>query len=132
LLPGVLDFKGAVTDLVPLYRKADILVMTSEDEGTPNALLEAMACALPVVATKVGGIPDVVQHRENGLLVDEGCPEKLCAAVKDLIGDPELRLAMGRKGREHVEAMHSVGSLPGVLKQLYALALMPGRVTGTA
>jgi glycosyltransferase involved in cell wall biosynthesis len=131
LLPGMLEFAGAVSDLVPLYRRADLLVITSEDEGTPNALLEAMACALPVVATRVGGIPDVVRHRKNGLLVNEGYPEELSAAVKGLITDSDLRQTMGRKGRAYVEAKHSVDSLPSVLKRLYELALTPWMVTET-
>jgi glycosyltransferase involved in cell wall biosynthesis len=70
LSPESVEFRPAVGDMGPVYRDADIFLLTSDWEGTPNVVLEAMASGLPVVATRVGGVPEIVRHGETGLLVD--------------------------------------------------------------
>lgn len=123
LLPERLTFLGGVSDMGPLYQQADICVLTSDFEGTPNVLLEAMASGLPVVATKVGGVPEIVQHGQSGLLVDRGDAEGLFTAMVELVNNSTLRMEMGRRAREYVEKHHSVERLPAYLEGLYTLAL---------
>lgn len=76
------------------FRQADIFVYPSYHEGLPNAILEAMACALPIAATRVGGIPDQVQNGVNGFLVERGDPQALMGALTALMDDPALRQKM--------------------------------------
>lgn len=79
------------------FREADIFFYPSYHEGLPNAVLEAMACALPVVATRVGGIPDQVQEGVNGLLVEPGDPAGLAQALGRLSEAPALRKEMQKE-----------------------------------
>jgi len=123
LLPSAVEFSGSVPDVAVLYQTADICVLTSDFEGTPNVLLEAMASGLAVVATKIGGVPDIVRQGENGFVVEPGNEEDLCAALASLINNSQLRSEMGQKGRDYVEANHSLKRLPGMLGDLYQLAL---------
>jgi len=82
---------------------SDILVLPSWREGLPNVVLEAMACSRPVVATRVGGIPEAVQPGESGILVERGDVRALTEAIAQLICDPVKREAMGQAGRRIVE-----------------------------
>ena len=102
-------------------------VLTSEHEGTPNVLLEAMAAGLPVVATSVGGIPDIVQHGQTGFLVSGDDREALVQAVLKLIHDPDLRSNMGRRARAYVEETHSIRRLAENLSGLYEIAFARNR-----
>jgi glycosyltransferase involved in cell wall biosynthesis len=127
LLPGRLQFLGAVSRMDPLYQQADICVLTSDFEGTPNVLMEAMASGLPVVATRVGGVPEIVSHGKTGFVVDRDDAEGLLAALQKLALNPELRLQMGQRAREYVETNHSLDRLPTFLDELYEWALPPRR-----
>lgn len=81
--------------LLELYRESDIFVLPSlSGEGVPQTVFEAMACGIPIVATRVGGIPDVIQHERNGLLIDAGSPEEIVSAVERMIVHGALRQAM--------------------------------------
>jgi glycosyltransferase involved in cell wall biosynthesis len=120
---SALELRGSISEMAPLYREADIFVMTSEYEGTPNVLLEAMASGLPVVADNVGGVPELVRHGQDGFLVEPNDDEGLGAALTRLIRDSQLRFAMGRNARAHVEANYSLERLPAMLRRLYGLAL---------
>jgi len=82
-----------------VYSISDVVVLPSLREGTPLVLLEAMACGKPVVATRVGGIPEIVKHGENGLLVRPKDIEGLSKAILTLLEDPDLREEMGKKAR---------------------------------
>jgi glycosyltransferase involved in cell wall biosynthesis len=123
LLPPALEFRGSATEIGPLYQEADIFVMTSDYEGTPNVLLEAMAVGLPVVATRVGGVAEIVLDGENGFLVEPDDMNGLSRAVNQLVSNPEVRARFGQRARAYVENHHSLACLPGRLSQLYALAL---------
>jgi len=78
-----------------LLREADVFVLASTSEGLPMVLLEAMSHGLAIVATAVGGVPDVVSDRAEALVVEPGDPEALAAALGELGSDPELRLSLG-------------------------------------
>jgi glycosyltransferase involved in cell wall biosynthesis len=123
LLPSSVEFRGAIADVAPIYQQADICVLTSDYEGTPNVLLEAMASSLPVVATRVGGVADIVRHGENGFMVLPGDEDSLCVSLVRLINDSQLRLQMGKNARAHIEEKRSVDALPALLAGLYQLAL---------
>ena len=84
--------------------RADIFVLPSFAEGVPVVLMEAMATGLPVVATAVGGVSELVDHRESGLLVPPGDKQALAQALTGLLDDPALRADMGRAGRAKVTA----------------------------
>src|SRR5439155_1756224 len=93
-------FLGFRDDATDLLRAADLFVMSSYLEGLGTSILDAMAGGLAVVATRVGGIPEVVEHQGTGILVPPRDPEALAAAILELAGDPARRAAMGASGRE--------------------------------
>jgi len=123
LPPDIVEFRGGVSDTRLAYREAAVCVLTSDHEGTPNVLLEAMASGLPVVAARVGGVPDIVQHGRTGFLFEPGDVEGFAAALAWLTKSSELRTKMGRRAREYVEENHSLHRLPAYLERLYQLAL---------
>ncbi len=85
-----ITFAGHVTDVCPLYRQADVFVLPSLSEGSPNVLIEAMAAGKAIVATSVGGVPETVTNDVEALLVPPGKPVALAAAIARLLRDPEL------------------------------------------
>ena len=123
LLPHVVEFRGAINEMTSIYREADILVLTSDWEGTPNVLLEAMASGLPVVATRVGGVAEVVRQGETGYLVEVDDEETMITSMLKLISDRRLREQMGRAGRDYVVSSRSLRRLPELLRNIYEAAL---------
>jgi glycosyltransferase involved in cell wall biosynthesis len=95
----VLEFVGEIADPASVYLRAQFALLPSHFEGLPNALLEAMAFGLPVIATSVGGIPEVIEHGVSGLLVPPESPDVLAAAIMQLAGDSDLRLRLGAAAR---------------------------------
>jgi len=94
--------------LATLYNAADIFVMPSRQEAFGQTALEALACATPVVAFDVGGVPDMVRPNQTGLLARVGDVEDLSGQIYTLVGDPEQRLRLGRNGRRLIEAEFSL------------------------
>ena len=92
-----LGWRNDIDEIMPLF---DIFVLPSLNEGMGRVLVEAMAAGKPIVASNVGGIPDLVQHDHNGLLVPPGDEKALAAGIKQLINDPEKAKMMGQRGRE--------------------------------
>ncbi len=86
-------------DKFKAFQEADIYVLPSYHEGMPISIIEAMGAALPVIATNVGGIPDLVEHNKTGLLVSPGDTENLANAMINLLAQPDLRHEMGLAGR---------------------------------
>jgi glycosyltransferase involved in cell wall biosynthesis len=123
LAPDLIEFRGTASDMRDVYAQADIVVLTSDWEGTPNVLLEAMASGLPVVATSVGGVPDIVQDGDTGYLAAPGDDDAFVGALIKLIRDPELKRKMGCRARQHVQAHFSVERLPELLSRVYEAAL---------
>ena len=112
-------FTGSTNDVRSYLQQADLFVLPSRSEGIPNALLEAMACGLPVVASAVGGIPDVVQDGESGLLVPPDDVPALAGAIGRLLADSDLRRQMGQKARQRVESDYSLQSTTNRHLELY-------------
>jgi glycosyltransferase involved in cell wall biosynthesis len=106
-----------------VYHEAAVCVLTSDFEGTPNVLLEAMASGLPVVATNVGGVPGIVQHGRTGFLHEPDDLEGLVANVFDLVTNSRLRTEMGQRARAFVEERHNLQRLPAYLSGLYQRAV---------
>ncbi len=86
---------------------ADIFVLPSQNEGTPNALLEAMACGLPVIASKVGGVPELIQNNIEGLLFDRNSKEELVEKLNRLIQDKELQNTLGMAAAKKVNSHYN-------------------------
>ena len=89
-----------------LLATSDVLVLPAHHEGVPMAILEAMAYGLPVIATPVGGIPDVIRHGREGLLVEVGNRGALTAALARMVAEPALRASLGRGARATAESLN--------------------------
>jgi glycosyltransferase involved in cell wall biosynthesis len=112
-------FTGRQEDVFPFLAGFDIMVISSITEGLPIASLEAMAMGKAVVASRVGGIPEVVEDGVSGLLVPPRNPESLAQAVIDLLKKPELRKSMGQAGRARVEKLFSIQRVCEQTAKLY-------------
>lgn len=99
---GRTELAGFRDDPAPLVGGADILVLPSAAEACPMALLQAMSCGIPVIASRAGGIPEIVRDGVDGILVDTGDDQALRAALERLAGDVALRRAMGASARQRV------------------------------
>ncbi len=116
-------FEGSVDDMSHRYADADILVLTSDHEGTPNVVIEAMASGLPVVATLVGGVPEIVKHAQTGILIDPENEDQLTSATQQLVCDRSLRERYGAAGRRFVAEHHGLSRLADALADLYEKTL---------
>ncbi|UGS35002.1 glycosyltransferase family 4 protein [Capillimicrobium parvum] len=114
------ELLGDRTDVPELLARSDVFVLASRSEGAPLSVLEAMAAGLPVVASRVGGIPEIVVDGETGLLVEPGDPGRLAAAIEQLLGDPRRRAAMGDAGRRRVLERFDVDAVRRRHLELYA------------
>ena len=111
-LTGHVKFHGSVTqDRIRDYlERADVFVLPSFAESAPVTLMEAMAMEIPSVSTFIGGIPELIQSGENGILVPPSDPELLADAIEKLIADPEMRVRLGREGRRTVTSRYNLRS----------------------
>ena len=97
--PGV-HWPGIQDDVRPFLAASDIYVQPSRSEGLPLAIMEALRASLPVVATSVGGVPEVIEDGESGLLVQPAAPAALAAAISRLVTDPDLARRLSRVGHD--------------------------------
>ncbi len=106
------NFAGWISnEKVPgVLRAADIFVFPTLHEGMPNSLLQAMACGLPVITTRVTSIPEIVVDQINGLLVAPQSPSEIATALTDLLEHPEKRRRMGSQNRHKILSEHTIGS----------------------
>ena len=94
--------RTAYSDVPRDYQDADIFITTSISDGTPVSVLEAMASGLPCIATSVGGIPEWIEHKVTGLLIQPGSPEQVAEAILSLARDPQLRERLGTAARNMI------------------------------
>jgi glycosyltransferase involved in cell wall biosynthesis len=124
---------GYRTDTVELYQAMDVFALSSLREGLPNVLLEAMALGVPVVATRIAGIPRLVHDGENGLLVEPGSEEALAGALGSLLRSQELRRRLADEARRTVESRFSFAARMAKVRRLYdrllGRAAAPQRIT---
>jgi glycosyltransferase involved in cell wall biosynthesis len=124
-LIGELGLESTVTllgqrgDVPDLLAALDVAVVSSAFEGTPLSVLEYMDAGLPVVATRVGGIPDLIQHGRHGLLVEPGDPGALAAAIGTLVRNPEHARELGAEGRRRRRAEFSIDRTVRMLERIY-------------
>lgn len=118
LNPEVFRFLGHVSDIPAFLSAVDVVVIPSLREGFGLSIIEAMACGRPVVASNVGGIPEVVGDPGNAILVPPGSPQAICEGVLRLLRDPELARTLGEKGRKNA-ARFSIEERTAHLGRLY-------------
>ena len=97
---GNVAFTGWVDNVGDHLAAFDLFILPSNKEGIGGILLDAMDRALPIIASKVGGLPEIVEDGDNGILIEPRSPDQLEAAILRLYDDPDLRRAMGARGRE--------------------------------
>lgn len=114
-----IEFLGWIDDLKPVLAGWDVFVMPSLEEGFPVAALDAMAAGLPVLATSVGGVPELIQDGKTGCLVPPGDSDALAAGLRLLLANPELRLDMGTAGYRHVRDHFRVDKMAQNFARLY-------------
>jgi glycosyltransferase involved in cell wall biosynthesis len=120
-------FLGYQEDVAPFYAAFDAMVLASGNEGTPVSAIEALAAGRPVVATRVGGVPDVVRDGEDGFLVETGAVDDIAEALGRLAADPSLRRRLGEAGRARVLPRYSVDRLIDDVDRLYRSLLASAR-----
>lgn len=112
-------FTGWRSDLAKIYADLDVLVVSSTNEGTPVSAIEAMASGCPVVASRVGGLPDLVSDGVTGFLVEPGNASSLARQVESVLNDSAMAKRMGLAGREFVRVKFSAARLIGDVESLY-------------
>jgi glycosyltransferase involved in cell wall biosynthesis len=112
-------FLGLRKDVARLLTGADLFLLTSISEGIPLTVIEAMAAGLPVVSTRVGGLPEVVEEGRTGLMEASGDYAGLARAVCELAAEPEMRREMGRLGRQRAIALFSEQHMHAQYGRLY-------------
>jgi len=117
------QFTGFQKEILRYLKGMDIFVLCPRTEGLGIAILEAMACGLPIVATRVGGIPEIVDDQVNGILIDCKRVDQLVSALSDLIEDKDKRKEYGRRGREKVLHLFSFDRYVKEHYSLYVLLL---------
>lgn len=117
----ITEFTGRLADTAPLYASADIFLLTSDHEGTPNVIMEAMASGLPIIASATGGTPALLGGGAYGILVPPNDEERLTAEVLRAAGDSGLRAHLGEASRAAALLGFSTAGLPGYLEGLYGV-----------
>lgn len=121
---------GERADIAQVMRALDVFVLPSRNEGISNTLLEAQASGLPVVATRVGGNPELVEPGLNGLLVEAGDEAGMARALLALLDDPAKRARLGQQGRARVAGRFSIAAMAEAYQAVYERALARCRAPG--
>jgi len=122
-LSGAVELAGSRADVPDLLAAADVFVLSSRSEGAPFSILEAMAAGLPVVATDVGGVGELVADGETGLLVPADDPDRLAEALRSLLADGALRRRLGAAGLARARERFDLRALRDAHLDLYAREL---------
>ena len=112
-------FKGRVENVPEFLRAGDLFILPSLQEGMPNALLEAMACGLPAVATRIGGVTDVAAHDKTAILVAPGSPDSIADGLLKMLHDPSLRNRLAVAALETIKASYGLDSRCQKYEELY-------------
>jgi len=118
---------GFVPDVRPVLRAVDVLVLPSRIEGIPIVLLEALALGIPVVASRVGGIPRVLADGENGILREPGDLDGFAAAVARLLDSEDERRELGRRGRATILERFSARRMCAEYREAFESLRAPSR-----
>jgi glycosyltransferase involved in cell wall biosynthesis len=116
-------FLGERTDVPALLSSSDLFVLPSRSEASPNSVLEAMAAGLPIVATRVGGVPELIRSGVTGVLIEPGAPENLARAVLGMMDRPGVAWELGRAAREAVRGGFSFDRMVASFEHLYLAQL---------
>jgi glycosyltransferase involved in cell wall biosynthesis len=119
-LTSQVKFLGECRDLGELLATLDISVLASSSESSPNAITESMAAGLPIVATRVGGIPELISHGETGLLVPVDDDVRLADAIQYLVKNPKVCMRFGRDAREFAIQHFRLDHVSNLYERLYA------------
>jgi glycosyltransferase involved in cell wall biosynthesis len=125
-LLGVTDkviLTGQQDHIGPYYSLADVVVISSRSEGSPNVLLEALAAGVPLVATSVGGIPEMVRDGEHALLVPHGDPRQMANAIARIMTEPDVARGLVENGKKLVQTRFSPAERVRTLAEMYRLIL---------
>lgn len=115
-----LGYQENIPELLSIF---DIFILPSHSEGLPLSILEAMAMELPVIATNVGGIPEIIVNGETGILIEPHRPDKLAQALLELLANPQQRHNWGEMGRKRVEEEFSLNKMIQNVEELYLTLL---------
>ncbi|MDP3183397.1 MAG: glycosyltransferase [Desulfobaccales bacterium] len=118
-LSQVVHFLGERPDIPNLLKAMDVFVLPSHSEGISLALLEAMAAGLPVIVSEVGGLPEVVRHEENGLLIPVGDAAALAQSLTRVFEDPAWAKSLGDNARQDIQAHYSLDRLGREINEVY-------------
>ena len=118
VLPQV-QFMGHRDDVPAILAAADLFVLPSQSEASPNVIIEAMAAGLPVIASRVGGIPELVTDGATGHLVPPADPNALAAAILDLLEHPDRARAFGQAARARIQQQYSFDKMVAQFESLY-------------
>lgn len=132
---GVTDrlvFAGQVGDVRPFYALADVMALPSHSEGSPNVLLEAMAAGVPVVATRVGGVPEIATHGETALLVAPRDAEAMAGELARVLTDSRLAADLTAKASALVAARYTPDAYARFMAETYREMLRDGEASGRA
>jgi glycosyltransferase involved in cell wall biosynthesis len=132
-LESCFHFAGFQKQPAPYLSAFDCFVLPSLSEGLSSSILSAMAASLPVIATNVGGIPELIEHEQNGLLVPPANPVSLAQAIQRLVDNPAEAFRMGRQGRLRAEKQFTLQRMILQIEQLCSSFLhRPAPVPGAA
>jgi len=112
-------FPGFIDNIPEIYSFTDIAILSSWSEGLPQSLLQAMAAGVPVIATNVGGVPEVVVHEESGILIEAGDHTALAEGIIRIINHPDLAVRMAVRAKAIVLQGHSMNSMLDSIESLY-------------
>jgi glycosyltransferase involved in cell wall biosynthesis len=123
-LAGCVRFAGVQEDVTSFMAAAEVFLLTSDTEGIPAVILEAGAQGLPVVATRVGGVPECIVENNTGLLVEREDESAFECAVRDLLRHPHHRLAMGRQAKSWVRANFAIETIAAQYLAFYEQVIL--------